>query len=101
MCYKAIEDRLYMEEYENPESEFSITHLNFYSHVVQELKSAQLYSINKNLMDSNNCRQLDQIFERLNYREDRSEYACINTRNLKLHDVKREIEYNQMSKTYS
>ena len=92
-----------MEEYENPESEFSITHLNFYSDVVKELARAQLFSINKNLMEANKCRQLDVIFERLNNQGDTTSslQSCINKRNLMLHNVKREIEYNQMSKTHS
>ena len=102
MCYKAIEDRLYMEEYENPESEFSITHLNFYSDVVKELARAQLFSINKNLMGANKCRAMDVIFERLNNQgATKRTGSCINKRNLTLHNVKREIEYNQMSKTHS
>ena len=101
MCYKAIEDRLYMEEYENPESQFSITHLNFFSDVVKELARAQLYVINKNLIEANYTRQLEQIFERLNYQEKNygSIASYINTRTLVLHNVKKEIEYNQLSKT--
>ena len=54
-------------------------------------------------MDANNNIRLDQVFERLNYQStnDGTTAAYINTRNLVIHNVKREIEYNQMSKTNS
>ena len=53
-------------------------------------------------MEANSGQKLDQIFERLNYQRAEGGVAhWINPRNLRLHDVKREIEYNKMSISYS
>ena len=46
MRYKAIEDKIFMEEYENPEQQFSITSLESYAHVAKSLEANSVYSIN-------------------------------------------------------
>ena len=44
--YIAIEDRLFMEEYENPEQQFSIHNLNNYQTLIKTLDADTMFSIN-------------------------------------------------------
>ena len=44
--YIAIEDRLFMEEYENPEQQFCIHNLNNYQTLIKTLDIATMNSIN-------------------------------------------------------
>jgi len=109
MRYKAIEDLIFMEEYENPEQQFSITSLESYAQVAKSLEANSVFSINQNLLIVHRSDSMDQILERLNITSQRvteestSRYmtnntsAFINWRNLKLHDSNKEIEYNQNS----
>ena len=46
MRYKQIEDKIFMEEYENPEQQFSITSLDSYAHVAKSLEANSVFSIN-------------------------------------------------------
>lgn len=46
MRYKAIEDFIFMEEYENPEQQFSITSLESYAQVAKNLEANSVFSIN-------------------------------------------------------
>ena len=46
MRYKAIEDKIFMEEYENPEQQFSITSLETYAQVAKSLEANSVFSIN-------------------------------------------------------
>lgn len=109
MRYKAIEDLVFMEEYENPEQQFSITSLSSYANVAKSLEANSVFSINQNLLIVHRSDSMDHILERLNmtggrvteemtqmYMSDNTA-AFINPRNLKLHDINKEIEYNQNS----
>ena len=44
--YKAIEDLIFMEEYENPEQQFTITSLESYVAVAKSLEANRIFSIN-------------------------------------------------------
>ena len=46
MRYQEIEDRIFMEEYEDPDKQFSIQNLDTYIHLVKTLDQNNLYSIN-------------------------------------------------------
>ncbi len=106
MRYKAIEDLVFMEEYENPEQQFSITSLESYAHVAKSLEANSVFSINQNLLIVHRSDSMDHILERLNMSSDRvtddmtqvymsnNTAAFINRCNLKLHDINKEIEYN-------
>lgn len=68
-----------------------------------------MFSINQNLLIVHRTDSMDHILERLNYSSSRITQdstntnfyenisAFINKRNMKLHDINKEIEYNQMS----
>ena len=109
MCYKAIEDLIFMEEYENPEQQFSITSLQSYAALAKNLEANSVFSINQNLLIVHRSDSMDHILERLNItsrsmNEDTANMymtentsTFINGRNLKLYDINKEIEYNQNS----
>mmetsp|Transcript_34051 Transcript_34051/g.44942 ORF Transcript_34051/g.44942 Transcript_34051/m.44942 type:complete len:246 (-) Transcript_34051:3574-4311(-) len=67
MRYKAIEDKIFMEEYENPEQQFSITSLEIYAQVAKSLEANSIFSINQNLLIVHRTDSMDHILERLNY----------------------------------
>ena len=67
MRYKAIEDKIFMEEYENPEQQFSITSLETYAQVAKSLEANSVFSINQNLLIVHRTDSMDHILERLNY----------------------------------
>lgn len=107
MQYKEIEDLVFMEEYENPERQFSITSIESYAQVAKSLEANSVFSINQNLLIVHRSDSMDHILERLNVTSDRvtgedttqmymsnNTGAFINRRNLKLHDINKEIEYN-------
>ena len=64
--YKAIEDKIFMEEYENPEQQFSITSLESYAYVAKALEANSVFSINQNLLIVHRTDSMDHILERLN-----------------------------------
>ena len=109
MRYKAIEDIIFMEEYENPEQQFSITSLESYAAVAKNLDANSVFSINQNLLIVHRSDSMDHILERLNITSSRmndeqtnsymtdNTSSFINRRNLKLHDINKEIEYNTNS----
>lgn len=66
MRYKAIEDMIFMEEYENPEQQFSITSLESYAAVAKNLDANSVFSINQNLLIVHRSDSMDHILERLN-----------------------------------
>lgn len=67
MRYKSIEDKIFMEEYENPEQQFSITSLESYAQVAKSLEANSVFSINQNLLIVHRTDSMDHILERLNY----------------------------------
>ena len=107
--YQEIEDRIFMEEYEDPDKQFSIQNLDSFIYLVKTLDQNNLYSINQNLLIVHRSDSMDQILERLNQtssriREDsvqsnisNSISGIINKWNLKLHDINKELEYSQNS----
>jgi hypothetical protein len=109
MAYKTIEDLIFMEEYENPEQQFSITSLESYAAVAKNLEANSVFSINQNLLIVHRSDSMDHILERLNITSQRmnedtaniymtdNTSTFINGRNLKLYDINKEIEYNQNS----
>ena len=109
MRYKAFEDKIFMEEYENPNQQFSITSLETYAQVARSLEANSVFSINQNLLIVHRTDSMDLILERLNYSSSHitennlnngfqeNVSAFINLRSMKLHDINKEIEYKQMS----
>jgi len=107
--YQEIEDRIFMEEYEDPDKQFSIQNLDTYISLVKTLDQNNLYSINQNLLIVHRTDSMDQILERLNQSSSRireetlqnnissSTSGIINKWNLKLHDINKELEYSQNS----
>lgn len=95
--YIAIEDRLFMEEYENPEQQFCIHNLNNYQSLIKTLDSATMFSINQNLLKVHRTDSMDQIIDRLNAASGQITNASgyINKFTLKLNDINKEMEYNQ------
>ena len=73
----------------------------------KSLEANSIFSINQNLLIVHRTDSMDHILERLNYQSSRisedhvtgsfndNYNAYINTRNMKLHDINKEIEYNQ------
>ena len=55
-----------MEEYEDPEKQYSIENLNSYIDCMKMLDYNNLYSINKNLMMVHRSETLDEIVTNLN-----------------------------------
>lgn len=106
MRYKVIEDKIFMEEYENPEQQFSITSLDSYAEVAKSLETNSVFSINQNLLIVHRTDSMDHILERLNFSSSRitedhmnkdfknNASAFINLASMKLHDINKEIEYN-------
>ena len=96
-----------MEEYEDPDKQFSIQNLDTYIHLVKTLDQNNLYSVNQNLLIVHRTDSMDQILERLNQTSSRireesvqnnissSVSGIINKWNLKLHDINKELEYSQ------
>ena len=95
--YIAIEDRLFMEEYENPEQQFSIHNLNNYQTLIKTLDADTMFSINQNLLKVHRTDSMDQIIDRLNAASGQitNSSGYINKFTLKLNDINKELEYNQ------
>lgn len=55
-----------MEEYEDPDKQFSIQNLDSFIYLVKTLDQNNLYSINQNLLIVHRTDSMDQILERLN-----------------------------------
>ena len=100
-----IEDRLYMEEYEDPHQQFWIQQAVDFKDLSRKLEDSKLFCINQNLLAVHRNDSTDQILERINIsggqnKDNRSNFtnkSLINKFNLKLHDINKEIEYNQVS----
>ena len=103
--YQVIEDRLYMEEYEDSEQQFEIRDSANFANLVKQIEDTKLFSINQNLLKVHRSDSMDQILDRINISggqsaEGRSNFtnrSMINKFNLKLNDINKEIEYNQAS----
>jgi predicted DNA-binding protein YlxM (UPF0122 family) len=104
--YQEIEDRIFMEEYEDPEQEFSIQNLDSYIELVKILDINNLFSINQNLLSVHRTDSMDLILERLNLSsqqitEEKNNQmssnvsSYINKCTLRLHDINKELEYGQ------
>ena len=101
--YIAIEDRLYMEEYEDPAQQFDISDSAHFEYLIKQSEDARLFSINQNLLKVHRSDSVDQILDRINVsggpggrnRQDNGR-TIINKLNLKLSDINKEIEYNQL-----
>ena len=48
--YQNIEDRLFMEEYEDPKQTFNISQFNSYKEVARNIEVGKLFAINQNLL---------------------------------------------------
>lgn len=100
--YQTIEDRLFMEEYEDPEQQFEIKDSANFASLVKQIEDTKLFSINQNLLKVHRSDSMDQILDRINISggqsaEGRSNFtnrSVINKFNLKLNDINKEIEYN-------
>ena len=100
--YQRIEDRLYMEEYEDPEQQFHVKDSPNYNQLLKLTEDAKFYSINQNLVKVHRSDSIDQILDRINISggqsaEGRNNFTnkqMINKFNLKLNDINKEIEYN-------
>ena len=66
MRYQYIEDRIFMEEYEDPEMQFSIANLESFSVLAKTLEANSVFPINQNLLIVHRSDSMDEILERLN-----------------------------------
>lgn len=66
MRYQYIEDRIFMEEYEDPEMQFSIANLESFSVLAKTLEANSVFAINQNLLIVHRSDSMDEILERLN-----------------------------------
>ena len=57
--YQIIEDRLYMEEYEDPEQQFEIRDSVNFSNLVKQIEDTKLFSINQNLLKVHRSDSMD------------------------------------------
>ena len=57
--YQVIEDRLYMEEYEDPEQQFEIRDSENFSNLVKQIEDTKLFSINQNLLKVHRSDSMD------------------------------------------
>ena len=64
--YQLIEDRLYMEEYEDPEQQFEIHDSANFANLVKQIEDTKLFSINQNLLKVHRSDSMDQILDRIN-----------------------------------
>ena len=67
-----------MEEYENPEQQFTITSLESYSAVAKSLEANSVFSINQNLLIVERSDSMDHILERLNMTSERKNGDTVN-----------------------
>ena len=94
-----------MEEYEDPDQQFWIHQAVDFNDLSKRLEDSKLFCINQNLLTVHRNDSTDQILERINIsggqnKDNRSNFtnkSLINKFNLKLHDINKEIEYNQVS----
>ena len=93
-----------MEEYEDPDQQFWVQQAVDYPFLARKLEEAKLFCINQNLLAVHRNDSTDQILERINtsggqnkdHRSNFTNKALINKFNLKLYDINKEIEYNQV-----
>ena len=95
-----------MEEYEDPEQTFKISDSVAFSSLVKQVEDTILFSINQNLLKVHRSDSIDQILDRINASGGQSaegnnsnftNRSMINMLNLKLNDINKEIEYNEVS----
>ena len=67
-----------MEEYENPEQQFTITSLESYATVAKSLEANSVFSINQNLLIVERSDSMDHILERLNMTSQRKNDDTVN-----------------------
>lgn len=67
-----------MEEYENPEQQFTITSLESYAAVAKSLEANSVFSINQNLLIVERSDSMDHILERLNMTSERKNGDTVN-----------------------
>ena len=48
--YRELEDKIYMEQFEDPSVEFKIDDFEFYPQLVKYFHQQRLYSINQNML---------------------------------------------------
>ena len=91
-----IEDRLFMEEYENPEQQFCVSNLPDYEQLAKSIDYQRMNSINQNLLKVHRTDSMDQIIDRLNAATGQitNSSGYINKFTLKLNDINKELEYN-------
>ena len=106
MNYQMIEDRLFMEEFEDPDQQFNIKDFDNYQDLVDQLEKSKMLAINQNLLRVHRTDSMDAILERINVsggqaegRNNLTNISMINKFNLKLNDLNKEIEYSEASIT--
>ena len=57
--YQIIEDRLYMEEYEDPDQQFEIRDSENFTNLVKQIEDTKLFSINQNLLKVHRSDSMD------------------------------------------
>lgn len=57
--YQIIEDRLYMEEFEDPEQQFEICDSESFLSLVKQVEETKLFSINQNLLKVHRSDSMD------------------------------------------
>ena len=106
MNYQMIEDRLFMEEFEDPDQQFNIKDFDNYQDLVDQLEKSKMLAINQNLLRVHRTDSMDAILERINVsggqaegRNNLTNISMINKFNLKLNDLSKETEYSEASIT--
>ena len=106
MNYQMIEDRLFMEEFEDPDQQFNIKDFDNYQDLLDQLEKSKMLAINQNLLRVHRTDSMDAILERINVsggqvegRNNLTNISMINRFNLKLNDLNKEIEYSEASIT--
>ena len=106
MNYQMIEDRLFMEEFEDPDQHFNIADFDNYPDLLGQLEKSKMLAINQNLLRVHRTDSMDAILERINVsggqaegRNNLTNISMINKFNLKLNDLSKETEYSEASIT--
>ena len=64
--YQNIEDKLFMEEYEDPRQKFEINEFESYKNLARYIEVGKLFSINQNLLRVHRSDSIDQTLDRIN-----------------------------------
>ena len=64
--YREIENRIFFEQFEDPNQEFKISDFDYYPRLLKQLEENRLYAINQNWLKVNRSDSIDQTLDRIN-----------------------------------